>query len=237
MSVSNITGQALVSEALRLLNDYDEDAPDAKSVHWSENEILEYATDGVRQIIFHSPEANTATQTLTLKPGSRQELDDGDYDLYKIEATLDAYGNPVGQPLRTDTQAASIASTWFDKLGCTQTTLGSANTPYVVTSFQFDDNDTAVFYVYPPVPPGVTVRVLAKLGRMPAPITLDSTLPLDDRYHNAILEWVWYRAFAKDQESATHTTQSAVHWAHFFDLIGIRPPSTPRQSSNSTPTP
>jgi hypothetical protein len=109
-----------------------------------------------------------------------------------------------------------VARTWFAPLACPR-----VSGEYVVSAFQFDPNDPRAFIVDPPVPSGKPVQIVVSLARVPDAFGLRDEVPIDRRFHNAVIEWMLYRAFSKDQDSANDTAQSATHQRHFYEMLGL----------------
>lgn len=206
------TAGALAREVAQLLNDLE---PEFEHTRWSREELIEYANDGVAQIAMLRPEVVARQESLTLRPGARQALPEDATRFFRVEGTLDRYGRLVGQPSKIDGRIARLARAWFAPLSCPRTG------EYVVASFEFDEAHPRVFYVEPPVPPGKPVRVVVSLARVPDTFGADAPIPLDRRFHNALIEWMLYRAFSKDQDSAPDAALSASHLRHFYDMLGL----------------
>ncbi|WP_333679873.1 DUF6682 family protein [Dyella sp.] len=201
----------LAEEVARLLNDAEHGYAYTR---WSQDELIEYANDGVAQIAMLRPDIVAREETITLQPGARQVVPEG-ATFFRVEGTLDRYGRRIGQPSKTDGQAARVAQTWFAVLACPRPG------DYVVLSFAFDDAQPNVFYVEPPVPPGKEVKAVISMARVPDPFGANDAVPLDRRFHNALIEWMLYRAFSKDQDSAPDAGLSASHKQHFYEMLGL----------------
>ncbi|SIO50546.1 hypothetical protein SAMN05444172_2579 [Burkholderia sp. GAS332] len=206
------TAEDLVLEVAKLLNDAEDGF---EYLRWTSDDLLEYANDGAVQIAMLRPDVVSQTETIPLQPGARQELPEGSTRFFRVEGTVDRYGRIVGQPSKTDGTAARVANTWFTPIAC------PVSGDYVALSFSFDDTNPTVFYVEPPVPVGQSVKVAVSLARVPDEFGADDPVPIDRRFHNAVIEWMLYRAFSKDQESATNSTHAASHLKHFYDMLGM----------------
>lgn len=213
MTLSRKTGKELIDELLLLLNDAE---LGHESTRWGRDQLLEYANDAIPQIALIRPDVVSENTTLTLQPGSRQELPEDAFDLYRIDGVLDGNGNVISRPGESDREASIVAQTWFGALGC-----HNSSGPYVLTSYEFTPDDSTIFYVQPPVPPGKTVKIQANIGQLPAPFGEDDKIPIDDRFHNAMIEWALYRAFSIDQESQTNAVYAENHKEHFYEMLKL----------------
>lgn len=218
------TAGDLAREVAQLLNDAE---AGFEFTRWSSGELIEYANDACAQVAMLRPDVVADSEVIELKPGARQELPEGAHRFYRIEGTVDQYGRIVGQPSRTNGRAARVANTWFAALACPR------SGDYLVMSFQFDDANPTVFYVDPPVPPGKPVKVSVSMARVPDAFGEKDAVPMDARFHNAVIEWMLYRAFSKDQESATSTTHSASHKTHFYEMLGLSVKADSRYSKRA----
>ena len=70
------------------------------------------------------------------------------------------------------------------------------------------------------MPPGKTVQIVVSLSRVPDTFAESDDVPLDRRFHNAVVEWMLNRAFSKDQDSAADDAASAAHLRHFYEILG-----------------
>ena len=65
------------------------------------------------------------------------------------------------------------------------------------------------------------MQIVVSLSRVPDAFAANDDVPLDRRFHNALVEWVLYRAFSKDQDSTTDDAQSVAHLRHFTEILGL----------------
>jgi len=224
-----VTVAELATEVAQLLNDAE---PEFEHIRWSRAELIEYANDAVVQIAMLRPDTVAKDETVALKPGARQELPEGGTRFQRVEGTFDRHNVLQGQPFRMDTRAARIARTWFAAPSCPH------SGDYVVTAFAFDPANPRVFFVEPPVPPDPPVKVIVSLARVPQPVDENEALPMDRRFHNAVIAWMLYRAFSKDQDSAPDAAHAANHLRHFYEMLGLSQRADERyygQAGGSTP--
>jgi hypothetical protein len=220
MAMRDLTG-----EVAELLNDAEKGF---EFTRWTRPELIEYANDAVLQITAYRSAEFSATREVALQPGARQTLPQDATYFSRVVATLDQYGRQIAQPSATDTNATRIAATWFEPLACRapgcdpdDSEAGGADGVYAIRSYAFDPDDQTAFYVDPPVPAGVTLNALVLCLNIPAPIGLEGALAIPATYHNAVIEWMLYRAYSKDTESATDATRAREHLSAFGALMGV----------------
>ena len=87
-----------------------------------------------------------------------------------------------------------------------------------VQHFVFDENDQNVFYVYPPNYGNGQVEVM--YTQLPAEVSSTTdTLGVAGAYANAVLDYVLYRAFAKDADIPSSATRANGYYQGFMNAI------------------
>lgn len=201
----------LALEVARLLNDAE---PGHEFVRWHKSELIEYANDAATQITLWRADEFSQARTIDLQPGSRQVMPDGFMFFNRVIATIDQYGVEHGQPPLTDYRAARVASIWFEPACDTE-----SGQPYVIQSYSIDSDDDHAFYVYPPVPVGAKVKAIVACVVLPEHVDAKTALPINAIYHNAVIEWMLYRAFSKDTESAADAMRATEHHSIFEQMM------------------
>ncbi|WP_346779496.1 DUF6682 family protein [Burkholderia sp. Ac-20345] len=201
----------VVREVAALLND---DEEGFEFTHWTESDLVEYANDAAIQITQWRVSEFSKPHTIDLVAGARQTLPADALAFYRVAGTVDRYGRTIGQPSATDVAATRIAANWFESLACRRST-----GDYVVRSFSFDSDDQTSFYVDPPVPPGKKVQAVVVYASVPDRAEVDGALSVPPIYHNAVIEWMLYRAYGKDTESATDAMRSTEHHTTFNNMM------------------
>jgi len=211
------TAGALAAEVAALLNDAEEDF---EFTRWSESDLLEYARDGAAQVIALRPLDCAQSSKLTLAAGARQTLPDDALAFVRVDGTVDRYGRVTGMPSSLDADAARIAANYFEAIVCRDS--GSSSGPYAVRAFWPDPTDERAFFVDPPVPAGQTVAAMVRYTALPAELSESDAMPVPAVYHNTVVEWMLYRAYSRDQDSATSDARAEAHKKTFFDLLGLK---------------
>lgn len=208
---------ALIIEVARLLNDAE---PGYEHIRWSRGDLLEYLNDAQRQVYLYRPELYAQTDVFVLAPGARQgPLSDGCQLQKIIGSTAD-----VGRARKVDDGLLQA----FADTGCAPVSVCG---DYRVGGYSFTPQDPMSFFVDPPVPDdGNTYTVALVCQQTPEPITLaqlDDADPRNDalvtpgRMHNALIEWMLYRAYSVDMESAQSFAKQGAHRQHFYAMLGV----------------
>lgn len=203
----------LAREVAQLLSDAEEGF---EMQQWTEGELIEYANDAAIQFVMLRPDLASTSRKVELEPGARQQLPDEATHFYRVDGTLDSFGRVTGQPTQSGYEAARVAANWFAPLAC-----APRGSPYVVRSFSLDLIEQTAFYVEPPVPPGQKVAVMVNYTAVPEHAGAKDPLPMPERFHNAAIEWMLYRAYSKEQDSQSSTANATAHQNSFYSLIGL----------------
>ena len=195
---ATILASVVIGEAGNILND-------AGAVRWTSSELLGYLNDGAREIATTLIEANSKIVNLQLAAGTKQTLPADTIALIDVKRNMGASGAVPGEAPRRTTQHSldSVNPNWHN----------DAPT-LVVKNWIYDLQVRGVFYVYPPMSGATYVEIA--YGALPAAIaSVSSAISIDDIYYNNLLDYVLYRAFAKDAAISGMQARSDAHWAAF----------------------
>lgn len=211
----------VIVSVAKLLNDYE---PGYEHIRWTREDLLDYLNDAQTQLYVYRPGAFTRIEAFRLRPGSAQgPLEDG-CQLQRV------VGSDNGSRARKVDDGLLQA---FAGFGCKPACAPGA---YRVSGFSFNPEDTSHFFVDPPVPDdGVPYKVTITCQQAPrliVPADLDAPLPaphgtpadqLDapGSLHNALIEWMLYRAYSVDMESPQSASKQALHLQTFNSMLGI----------------
>ena len=192
-----LTAGSIVVRAARTLND-------TAHATWSEDELREYVSEAMKAAVLVRPEVNPVTTTVQLVPGVKQTIPDDGFVLIEVlrNMGLEEGSDPPapGEPGRVITPTSLAA---LDQGGSDWPT----ETPEdVVQSSVYDVRNRKTYYVYPPqddpahfieivyarIPPEVLDAAAA------AEDDADDTLPIDDIYAPALIDYVLHRARIRD---------------------------------------
>lgn len=210
---TGIEGSGLLRRAAEVLGDYD---PATPHVRWTRTELIGYLNEAITEVRARRPEAFVLTTDLALQPGDIQRLPKDFASLINVEASYNGHRrSPV---TKADYKYARL----FTKQVRSADFDGDPLADYQVRTFTPHPVDDTIFYVDPPFPVGCSARIVATLVFRPK--RLDDTdmhrdLPVKPEIEPALLEWMLYRAFTKDQESATAREQGVMHKKSFDDMF------------------
>lgn len=179
---------------------------DETNIRWTRPELLGWVNDAQREIVVHRPAASSINTTLTLAPGSRQELPPAGIQL------LDVIRNVNGRAVRIVSR---------NILDAQQPDWHQHRQDVAIKHFMFDDRSPRNFYVYPPAAQGAKLEVSYSTAPVDA-TTESSQLSLNDIYANAILDFVLYRAYTKDADFAGNAARAESHYQKFASAVGIK---------------
>lgn len=191
------TAQTIITQAQYVLVD--------TGTRWTSAELLEWVNAGVRAIAEHRPDATNLVAVLTLVAGTKQSLPTGGL------ALLDVMRNVGGRAIRQTSMGTldAVAPDWH-----TATAAATEN-------YCYDPRTPRVFWVYPPAV--ADAQVEAKYQAAPSAMTATTdTVPLNDMYLNALLDYTLYRAFTKDAEFNATADRAKMHLAAFEQATGAK---------------
>lgn len=209
----------MVSAATILL---DEDA-----VRWPRAELASWMDEGVSQIISVKPSAASTLILIPLSRGTRQSLPDDPSIVQLLDIIRNAEGDrgAAGRMVRATTRAELDTNQprWHDP----------SYVPFAkeVRQFVFDELLPRDFFVFPgndgfgsveaavsKVPATVMSRATGDLATLDA---WDIPIGLPDHYQSALLDYVLYRAFSKEDPAAS-LQRATTHYQTFATAIGLK---------------
>lgn len=215
-----IHAAALVVEVARLLNDHE---TGYQHIRWPRADLLEYLYDAEMAAYAAKPEAYAHDETVTLRPGTRQgPLPEG----CKLQKIIGSDGSD-----RRARKVDDVLMQAFSGFGCKPAC--DDDGIYAVSGFSFNPQDPAGFFVEPPVPDDGQEHSLDIVClQEPKPLTeadLDRTGTEPDadvigsptRMHNALIEFMLYRAYSVDMESGQSHAKAVAHLQTFNQMLGI----------------
>lgn len=184
------------SRAILILND-------AGSVRWTSDELLAWINDARRAIATLRPDLYAVKTTLALVEGAAQTIPSDGMRLTDVMRN-------TGGPACTITEKELL-----DQFKPNWQKMPGTKTP---RHFMVDERYPDDFWVYPPALLGASLEIVY----LATPEDLTSGEPLstsDSMYLTALVDFVCYRAFAKDIEFAGSAERAAAHYAQFKDTL------------------
>jgi hypothetical protein len=195
------TAQQLISLASIVLND-------TENVRWTSDELLGWLNDGLRALVTLRPDQGSTSTVLSLAVGSEQSLPSGGLKLLDIIRNMGVSGLVPGTIVReTDRKMLDAVSPgWHASTVATD-----------IANYCYDPITPTVFYVYPPS--DGTGKIECIYAKMPGAISLSSTIPVNDRFSTALVNYMLYRSYAKDSEEASNAATAAGYYQLFKSEI------------------
>lgn len=179
-----ITAQSIIDKAEIILQD-------TTNVRWEVSELLGWLNDGQREVATLRPDATNKTVSVTMVAGTRQSLPDESARLVRVQRNMGANGATPGEAVRpTSMQLMDLhRPNWHTDSPAT-----------VVKHYMHDSRTPDVYYVWPPSTGTTQVEVVYQT--QPAIVTnAANTISIGDEYANALIDYIIYRAYAKDIEN------------------------------------
>ncbi len=207
---------AVMSEAAKLLID-------EGGRRWPPIELLMWLNAGIRELLILKPTAYSQTVQLNMAAGTLQTLDDTHSNLIRVIRNLGA-GAAGGRAIRqVDRESLDdIGLDWHDSAVVPQS--------HIVMHVVADTADPETFYVYPGNDGTGAIEAVVSIvhPELAAPAdpsaipNFTASIDLDDIYRNALVDYVCYRAFTKDELIAGAKQSAAVHYQQFAAALGAR---------------
>jgi len=200
---------------------------DEEHIRWPLAELAAWLDEGVCAIVVVKPSASSVTMTLELEKGTKQKLPDDAsiLQLLDILRNVEGINGAAGRAIRSASRAEldSNQPRWHDP----------AYVPFrkEVRQFVFDAGLPREYFVYPGN--DGTGKIDAAVAKLPDTIVSrqsgDETsvasweidVGLADQYQPALLDYVMYRAFSKEDPAAS-PQRAVTHYQAFATAIGLR---------------
>lgn len=183
--------------------------PAGANARWTDDELALWITDGQRTIAVRKPDSVAINATYACVAGSKQSIagmtPPGRRLLDIVQAT--ATGRPVRLVDRETLDTYHVG--WHKR------------TAGVPRNYVYDNRDPRTFYVEPPAVLNTALEIIYS----PEPPTvlaagLGNDLLLDDLWSGTLLNYVLFRAYAKDAEDSHNAGLAAAYAAAFDGDLG-----------------
>lgn len=199
---------------------------------WPVAELVRYLNDGRREILVSRPDALAAPVAVTLVDGARQTLPAGSVKLLEVRRNLGGSQRVIRQCGREMLDA--LDPDWMGTARATE-----------ILHFTYDPRTPRDFYVYPPAQVGLTVEAVC--STLPANIaepvgvaTHDDVvgdIGVPDILVNALVNYMLYRAYAKDSESPSSAARAQAFYTAFVAGLGTEVSATVTVGPTTRSTP
>lgn len=194
--------QSTIRYVARLMNDL---FPGQEHVRWPLDLMKGVYAEAINAVNMFRPDAVSSVVTMDLKPGAMQTAPENCSSVSRVFGQIDPEtGNVASKAEKSN----SAISKWFPN-PC------GTNDAYALQGYEIQEGVEGVFFVDPPVPKGEKVQVaLACVGGC----SPDAT---DCRYTPAVIEYMMYRLYGSEDDSATSQGIMNTHLKNFATFLGI----------------
>jgi hypothetical protein len=209
-----VTAASIVKSAQEILSDL-------AGVRWPAGELVRYLNEAQGEIARVRPDQKTITRNEALIAGAGQTIP------ADAQALIDIQGNAAGRKRAIrkidQIQLEAVQRDWQSR----------APGPEIL-HYMHDIRDPRTFYVYPPASEGQLVNVVLSLypADVPDPVGSNTyngvagSIDLPDHWKTSILNYMLYRAYAKDAEYGGNAQMAAQYLALFDKDTGAQLAST-----------
>lgn len=187
---------------------------DTSNTRWGESELLGWHNDGQREIVVYKPDACVTNDAVQLSAGIKQSLPSGGIILIDIPRNMGTDGSTPGRSV-----------TLVDKaiLDAVNPDWPSATASATVKHYMHDPRDPLNFYVYPPQPDSNQGYVEEVYTDTPDDCaTTGDTISVADIYANALINYILFRAYAKDADYDANDERVRSAWGAFLNSLGVQ---------------
>lgn len=189
-----------------LINEVRYQLSDINGLGYPDDLLIEFINDGLCYIYKMVPEAFAQSRILTGKVGSVQCVDDCCDRLLSVDAIVDACGNHLDIIRQGSTKMAYL----FDKSPINEH----------AKTFKIRSNVEGEFEVHPPIRVDEDVFFRVTCTVPPGSITdLTDDVP-GCNHHEALLNYIFYRAYLIESESETSRALSSEAYQRMVQLLG-----------------
>lgn len=199
----------LIRRAQRILQD-------VLGTRWDEPELLDWFNDGRRELAVVKPAEFAVRLPVELEPGTLQRLPKDAFQLLRVDCNLLSVS--PRQPGRAVTIVERrVMNTMHPRWQEDEAFPFEAQARHYV----YDDIEPTTFHVFPGNDGTGAVEV--SVAVLPADATATSEpIGVRDIFANALVDYMLYRAFAKDADYPGNAERSGTHYAAFASAIGAK---------------
>ena len=198
-----LTAQAITDKVAILVQD-------AAHTRYPATELLGWVNDGIALIAAAVPSSVVKYATLALTANAKQSIPSDGFRLFEVISNVRAGGTLAAITLVDRRALTAMVPTWIN---------GTAAAD--VLHYTFDPYDPKTFFVYPPN--NGTGSVYFAYSAVPAALTvLSQTIPVDDGFVPALVDYTTARALAKEDESAAEDGKAQLYAASFSAYLSMR---------------
>lgn len=208
------TVQDILDEVREIIHD-----TNGANYRWADAELIDYVNAGLRQTVVLVPEANTI-ETIEDTGSSRiarQALPAGGIKFVRVARNYADDGTTPQGTVRYVEK--DTLDTYDPDWEYTTTAVDGAN---FFQHFCHDKREPTTYYLYPP-PVADNKRLAVVYSANPTAMTVvGDTIPVNDEYINALVEYVIYRALTKESRQTLPTAFRQELWQNYLTALGLQ---------------
>jgi len=201
----SVTASQIVTRASRVL-------ADVTATRWPTSDLLDWLNEAQRAVVIVRPDSNAQRSLVATVAGTRQTLPANGYALIKVVRNMGAAGATPGAAVRMVTA---------DHLDAHSPNWHAATAAATTLNAVYDVREPKTFYVYPPAVGGHRLEVVHSAAPADCAV-LGDVISLDDVYAPALLDYMLWRAFSQDFETADSASRAERALASFQTHLGLK---------------
>jgi hypothetical protein len=184
----------------------------ASGTRWLNSELVSYLNDSYRDIVRINPDANAVNESFTCVAGTRQRIPASGLRLLNVTRNIAPSSRAITMVDRRSLDATNPF--WHDTV---------VDDSVGVEQFSYDSLDPKTFYLSPGAKD--TTQIELVYSAVPTGHTISGeTIPgevfkLDDIYVPAAINYVLYKAYAKDSEFAGNDNRAQLHYQIYMQAL------------------
>jgi|VirMetMinimDraft_7_1064189.scaffolds.fasta_scaffold30918_2 hypothetical protein len=183
---------------------------DIAGTRWTTTELLSWLNDGQREVCLLKPSVSATNQSVTLVAGTKQNIPATGLQVLRIVRNLTSTG-AGGKVVRVISR---------DVLDTRKPLWHTATATTLADHYTFDELDPRTFYVYPPNTGNGYIEVVFSV--QPTQVAANGNITIPDIHANNLLDYILYRAYAKEADNAGNGARSAQHYKAMQMSLGIK---------------
>jgi len=207
--------------ASKIIKQASDQLHDTLHERWALDEKIQGLNYAQNLVVIHRPDSNVNNAARQLTAGeTKQTIPSDGIRFMKLVRNMGEAGSTPG---------TVITHVEMDTFNQEDPDWHTAPAATVIEHYLYDPADPLNYYVYPPVHGSTAVYVDEVYSQVPTDVpdqaggyVADTSLiGLPDIYSNALLEFMLYLMFLKDEEAASDA-KAAVHNGHALQMLGVK---------------
>lgn len=201
--MGTVLASTIISRARTILNDT------VETYQWSDADLLNYLNAAQRNIVFLKPNAYVRVASTQLVAGTKQSVTDS-IGLIKLTRNMGLDGATAGKP---------ISLVLMEDFNYLVTTFHTDTACATVEVYAYDEDIPDTYWVYPPQPTSSMGYVEEVYEGLPANVgNTGSAITLSDIYEDTILNYMLYRAYAREVDEISDALATKYYNTYVTEL-------------------